>query len=360
MHSDGDCDALSWWNVNEPNDWGSGEDCAHIRSSASSIYVLLNDIPCTYTGVDYFICDAPSSSVGPSQEPTMEPTEEPIGFDTTEEDALTPLQELGWTPSYPLGECQGDCDYDSHCDAGLLCYHDDVPPGCYGSPSDGLYDYCYDPNWSSPSTPTTGPTTTFPSLEPTEDPIAFTTTEDDGDETVLLSKPGSFQPNGEYIGTIELHENMHYEMDIEIHSFRSETTQAWTLNKGILDCYNGTDHQHYYPRIQMHSTSSSSDGFWIIFGTARDWTGEGLVEGTTHHLELDITRDTYTVTQDGVTKSESYPGHPNGRRFDCYAWDTGAYYANVTVSNLLITTTGMVITLRFYHQMIIIIAFFVF
>ena len=79
MHSDGDCDALSWWNVNEPNDWGSGEDCAHIRSSASSIYVLLNDIGCSYTGVDYFICDAPSDNTGFM-------TSEADDFITSEED----------------------------------------------------------------------------------------------------------------------------------------------------------------------------------------------------------------------------------------------------------------------------------
>lgn len=49
--------------------------------------------------------------------------------------------------SYPLGICQGDCDSDSDCGDGLLCFNRngfDQVPGCEGRGSSG-WDYCYAP-----------------------------------------------------------------------------------------------------------------------------------------------------------------------------------------------------------------------
>jgi hypothetical protein len=49
--------------------------------------------------------------------------------------------------SYPLKECQADCDYDYDCEFGLSCLQrDDMEevPGCVGSGRSG-YDYCYKP-----------------------------------------------------------------------------------------------------------------------------------------------------------------------------------------------------------------------
>mmetsp|Transcript_80483 Transcript_80483/g.254071 ORF Transcript_80483/g.254071 Transcript_80483/m.254071 type:complete len:141 (+) Transcript_80483:204-626(+) len=48
----------------------------------------------------------------------------------------------------PLGQCQGDCDGDGQCAAGLRCFHreDQEPvPGCRGR---GVprFDYCYSPS----------------------------------------------------------------------------------------------------------------------------------------------------------------------------------------------------------------------
>jgi len=50
-----------------------------------------------------------------------------------------------------LGECEGECDRDDHCQHGLVCWHrtgwdSNVPPGCSGSAHDEHHDYCYDPN----------------------------------------------------------------------------------------------------------------------------------------------------------------------------------------------------------------------
>ena len=50
-----------------------------------------------------------------------------------------------------LCACEGDCDSDADCAAGLKCYQrdssSDVPPGCQagGAGDKGTHDYCYDP-----------------------------------------------------------------------------------------------------------------------------------------------------------------------------------------------------------------------
>ena len=108
--------------------------------------------------------------------PTIEPTKEPsYDFMTSDADdnVSIPLEFLGWGPSYPLGECEGDCDSDSHCESGLVCYHrssnswgyndDAVPPGCSGTAYQGA-DYCYDNGSVSDRTTTS---TMYPTTQPT-------------------------------------------------------------------------------------------------------------------------------------------------------------------------------------------------
>ena len=188
MHSEGECSALSWWNVNEPND-SSGEDCAHLRASASSIDVLLNDNQCTWTGVDYFLCDAPTYLVNVEVNPTRTLFECEGDCDNDDQCAgnlvcfhnqagetnvapgcqgtasdnwdycydATNLYDVEVDPSYTLTECQGDCDDDSDCDGDLVCFFNsagetNVPPGCQGPASDN-WDYCYDSSSSGKSAP---------------------------------------------------------------------------------------------------------------------------------------------------------------------------------------------------------------
>jgi len=52
-----DSDCVDYWNINEPNDYSTGEDCGHILSSATSIDLMLNDLPCNYDSVNHFMCD---------------------------------------------------------------------------------------------------------------------------------------------------------------------------------------------------------------------------------------------------------------------------------------------------------------
>ena len=62
----------------------------------------------------------------------------------------TSVQWLGWKAS-DLGECQGDCDYNSDCQGDLICVADRVPHGCSGtvvvnSYSNWIGDYCGHPS----------------------------------------------------------------------------------------------------------------------------------------------------------------------------------------------------------------------
>jgi len=98
-------------------------------------------------------CHAPTSSPTPmpSQEPTSRPTTE--SSESTEDcecpEGPLSLEWLGWSPSLPLSECQGDCDSDTDCQGDLRCFQDAVPPGCTGSLYHSMADYCYDPTTSS-------------------------------------------------------------------------------------------------------------------------------------------------------------------------------------------------------------------
>jgi hypothetical protein len=53
----------------------------------------------------------------------------------------------GWEPAFKLGECEGDCDVDSDCLPGLVCFDRNAAftpvPGCTGGEDDNsLTDYC--------------------------------------------------------------------------------------------------------------------------------------------------------------------------------------------------------------------------
>ncbi|KAL7464135.1 hypothetical protein ACHAXS_004469 [Conticribra weissflogii] len=74
--------------------------------------------------------------------------------------------------SFPLGLCEGDCDNDSDCANGLICYErsgTEPVPGCKGSGVSGK-DYCYDPNLSSPTAKPTSPPTSAPTIRDNGNP----------------------------------------------------------------------------------------------------------------------------------------------------------------------------------------------
>ena len=89
---------------------------------------------------------------------------------------LTQLQDFGGNPvsHYPLGLCQGDCDTDSECQTGLICYQrnsGDPVPGCTGD-LNSRTDFCIYPTGTShppvPS-PTPAPHSPTPQKQPLQD-----------------------------------------------------------------------------------------------------------------------------------------------------------------------------------------------
>ena len=100
------------------------------------------------------------------------------------------LQDLGWSPNITLGECQGDCDWDSDCENGLICFQNnayDAPPGCSGTPSQYM-DYCYDPLWDGFATTEDEMSYTLsPSYAPTAEPSMSTGSRNDEDVSEALS-----------------------------------------------------------------------------------------------------------------------------------------------------------------------------
>ena len=143
----------------------------------------------------------------------------------------------------------------------------------------------------------------------------------------------SFEPSaGNLLGKAEIYDNMHYEMDITIYEFGD----MWT---GILNCINGDDE---YPLITM-----TSRGFYVqmegLFGSMS--SGEPLTVGESYHLEVDFTQNSCTMKQDGVFAYHELTGYTTGITARCWAWSrsttTPVEPANVSISNLLITTSGM-------------------
>ncbi|KAG7370840.1 Eukaryotic-type carbonic anhydrase [Nitzschia inconspicua] len=100
--------------------------------------------------------EVPTTVPLPSRAPTAAPTKNAV-----------PLNPIGWSPpadKMPLGLCEGDCDDDSECGDGLVCFQRFLPftavPGCLGGATDiSLMDYCItDPTLMTTSNSTDSPT----------------------------------------------------------------------------------------------------------------------------------------------------------------------------------------------------------
>jgi hypothetical protein len=113
---------------------------------------------------------APSTSLPTgeaSESPTHSPTHSPTVYNPSSSGDPIPINNMGWSPPYAsLGRCEGDCDIDSHCGPGLICYQRYLPhkeiPGCIGGESDPtLTDYCIVDTMATPA-PTQSPATPAP------------------------------------------------------------------------------------------------------------------------------------------------------------------------------------------------------
>jgi len=186
-------------------------------------------------GVGYDDPDVDTSS--PSLPPTTlqpppvaVPTVRPTSVPAVEDPAVSPVSvdspaggpkevwNRGWEPAFKLDECEGDCDEDSDCLPGLVCFDREsskVPvPGCAGGEDDNsLTDYCVKPELlqtvdgrddanptASPVVATTTPptvaaTTASPTDKPTRRPTSETqTTPSFPDDPLQLTAVGWSPP----------------------------------------------------------------------------------------------------------------------------------------------------------------------
>jgi len=86
-----------------------------------------------------------SPTVTPSLSPSITPTRAPTSSPVTNELIIAGDNGVAYEGyTWPLQECQGDCDYDSNCEGDLLCYQRSgtlAVPGCVGTGTSGK-DYC--------------------------------------------------------------------------------------------------------------------------------------------------------------------------------------------------------------------------
>ena len=145
-------------------------------------------------GPSHIPSDTPSlaPTVGPSWLPSVIPsivpsTASPSGIPTSAPIDEGKLVSFGGKPpddKFPLDRCRGDCDNDSHCANGLVCYqryghaNNDPVPGCFGIDI-GPTDYCVHPDdiaivtdepTQQPLPTPTAQATPLPSPQPTPQP----------------------------------------------------------------------------------------------------------------------------------------------------------------------------------------------
>eukprot|EP00980_Cylindrotheca_fusiformis_P016491 scaffold4914_cov108-Cylindrotheca_fusiformis.AAC.3 len=93
-----------------------------------------------------------SPTPNPTPNPTPQPTLPPVSSPTVPPLPSLFLDEDGVFPEFGLVECQGDCDDDTDCGFGLICFERDLGqqsvPGCLGNADsfgDGTDDFCIKP-----------------------------------------------------------------------------------------------------------------------------------------------------------------------------------------------------------------------
>mmetsp|Transcript_715 Transcript_715/g.1459 ORF Transcript_715/g.1459 Transcript_715/m.1459 type:complete len:883 (-) Transcript_715:101-2749(-) len=140
--------------------------------------------PSTLKPSSLILSAASSPSAKPTRSPTSALTTPPtIGPSSSSElifsDSSPELKFSGWSRNKVLGICEGDCDRDSHCAEGLVCFHridNEEVPGCAGESKDEA-DYCIpDPLLKSQ---------TAPSSLPTLAPIGYRTVDGDSNDSFV-------------------------------------------------------------------------------------------------------------------------------------------------------------------------------
>lgn len=124
-----------------------------------------------------------SLTSSPSKPPSRSPKENEKAIPKPDVDPIR-LKPISWSPQraqLPLGRCEGDCDVDSDCESGLVCFQRFTPntpvPGCRGGDSDSsLMDYCVIGQNDEPTPPLVVPATTMTPVGPLVPAVVSTTT----------------------------------------------------------------------------------------------------------------------------------------------------------------------------------------
>ena len=155
----------------------------------------------------------------------------------------------------------------------------------------------------------------------------------------IFSKIEPFAPTkGSVIGNVMISDEMHFEMDIVVHSHPTDVVG------GILHC--GTKNHspsERYPAIFLYRPSTGNHGFNVRLTTSdTGCCGEGPNKSSplnleqSYHLEVEFTQSWLSVEVDGVSTYFEYHGtHTTGVQ-PCYASAPWYAAADVTISNFRI------------------------
>jgi len=148
----------------------------------------------------------------------------------------------------------------------------------------------------------------------------------------------SLKPSkGSVLTYIDIEDEMRIEMDIVVHSFPS----GWA---SIFHCGRDVDTVRM-PGIWLHAQSGNGKGFHSRFSNTGNWnygvdTGEYIMIGNTYHWAMDIAQGSFKVTVNGDLKhrANELPSHSKLKDVACYASDPDWDAADVTISNLIVSS----------------------
>jgi len=163
----------------------------------------------------------------------------------------------------------------------------------------------------------------------------------------LFSESGPLTASqGTIITTVDIGDQMHYEMDITVHSVQSS---GWT---SIFHC--GNDEYTRMPAIYLDDTADNVDGTWEGFyfayttATSDQWglydgrpgpVMDALVAGQTYHVQIDWTQSWIRIEVDGEAVWEvATSEHVTRQDLPCYLSNPWSTASDVSVTNLIIST----------------------
>jgi hypothetical protein len=136
-----------------------------VYSRISYVYDWIVETGCQLSEAppDYFNCNGVEGSTlltvtgdvaeDKTEAPTFAPSEFPSTAPSSSPTANNKLDFVAWTPPLPLRHCEGDCDRDTDCAGGMICYQryrgsSMEVPGCEDDSSNvpAIADFCIFPS----------------------------------------------------------------------------------------------------------------------------------------------------------------------------------------------------------------------